>query len=191
MKKLADHFETERLLVCAPRSGQGAVVYKAIMESLDALREWPASLPWAIQEPTPEAAEKYCCDGQRNFLAGTDLPMLIFSRADGGFIGCTGLHRLDLAGTRLEIGYWCRSSRVGQGFVTEAVSGLVQYAQQALTGARLEILTDAANTRSRAVARAAGFILEGTLHRERRAPDGSFRDTCRFIFPAYSSRHRK
>lgn len=186
-----DHFETERLLVRAPQAGQGSVVYEAIVESLDALREWPASLPWAIPEPTLEAAEAYCSAGQRNFLAGTDLPMLIFSRADGGFIGCTGLHRLDISGLRLEVGYWCRTSRAGQGFIREAVRGLVAYAQQTLAGAHLEILTDAANPRSRAVAQATGFILDGTLHRERRAPDGSFRDTCRYIFPAQSPQRRR
>ena len=34
------------------------------------------------------------------------------------FIGGTGLHRIDWAQRQFEIGYWCRSSRVGEGFVT-------------------------------------------------------------------------
>jgi RimJ/RimL family protein N-acetyltransferase len=187
-KDFPDHFETERLIVRAPRAGDGPLVYAATVETLDALRQWPASLPWATAEPSLESAETFCRNGQINFAARTDLPMLIFSKADGSLVGCTGLHRMDMDASRLEVGYWCRTSRAGLGFITEAIKGLVTYARQELSARRLEILTDAQNTRSRLVAERAGFILEGIQRNDRRAPDGSFRDTCVYAMTAPASR---
>ena len=187
-KDFPDHFETERLLVRAPRAGDGPLVYAATVETLGALRQWPASLPWATAEPSLESSESFCRSGEANFLARTDLPMLIFSRADGDLVACTGLHRMDMNATRLEVGYWCRTSRTGQGLITEAIKGLVTFAQEELGVRRLEIITDAQNTRSRYVAERAGFILEGIQRNERRAPDGSFRDTCVYVTEPDASR---
>lgn len=180
-KDFPDHFETARLIVRAPRAGDGPLVYEATVETLDALRQWPASLPWATAEPSLESSESFCRNGETNFRARTDLPMLIFSSADGSLVGCSGLHRMDMNAARLEIGYWCRTSRTGQGLITEAIKGLVTFAQEKLRVRRLEIITDAQNTRSRHVAERAGFILEGIQRNERRAPDGSFRDTCMYV----------
>ena len=43
---------------------------------------------------------------------------------------------------------------------------------------RVELVTDELNLKSRRVAERCGFTLEGTLVNERRAPDGSLRNTC-------------
>lgn len=76
-----------------------------------------------------------------------------------------------------EIGYWCRSSLVGQGLVLEAVQAMVRAGLEDLGANRLEIRCDARNTRSLRVAERAGFTLEATLKHERRANDGSLSDT--------------
>jgi hypothetical protein len=44
--------------------------------------------------------------------------------------------------------------------------------------ARMELITDEENSASRKLAERCDFKLEGTLHRERRAPDGALRNTC-------------
>jgi RimJ/RimL family protein N-acetyltransferase len=69
-------------------------------------------------------------------------------------------------------------AHAGKGYATEAVEALVQLAFGHLGAKRLELVTDWENVRSRKLAERCGFVLEGVLHNERRAPDGTLRDTC-------------
>lgn len=169
---------TERLDMRAPRTGDGTVVYEAVSESLPELRRFLASLPWLVGEYTRAKAEVFCRASQANHLARTDLPYLVFRRDTGRLVGCVGLHRPDWNTPKLEVGYWGRTSETGQGFITEAVSALVAMAFEQLGAARIGLVVDEENTASRRVAERCGFRLEGVLESERRAPDGSLRNTC-------------
>lgn len=172
-----DHLETERLLLRVPKAGDGQTVYEATLETLENLRRWPYSMPWAQFEPSVEASEAFCRTTQAAFLARTDMSMLIFSKADSAFVGCSGLRPTNWAIPKFEIGYWCRKSCVGQGYITEAVRGLAAFACKELGARRLEIRQNASNLRSRNVAERAGFTLEGILCNDRLAADGSTEDT--------------
>lgn len=175
---LPDAVETPRLLLRPPAAGDGLVLHDAIVESLPELRRFLASLPWVAAEQTLASAEVYCRTAQADFLARRDLPFLMFDKASGQLVGATGLHRTVWATPKTEIGYWCRASTTGQGFVTEAVSALATYAFEHIGAVRIEIVTDEQNVASRRVAERCGFTLEGTLRHERRAPDGSLRNLC-------------
>lgn len=177
-REFPDHFATERLQVRSPRPGDGQLVYAAVVETLDELRAWPASLPWALHEPSPEASEAFCRQGHADFLARKDLPMLLFMRESGEFVGASGLHRFNWQVPKFEVGYWCRKQFHGQGLVAEAVRGLLAFAQHHLGARRVECFTDEANGPSRRVAERSGFVLEGVMRNERRNPDGSLRNTC-------------
>jgi RimJ/RimL family protein N-acetyltransferase len=169
---------TERLLLRTPQAGDGPQLLPALQESLPQLRRFLASLPWVAGEQTPESAERWCRNAQANFLARKDLPFLIFERASGELLGACGLHRTVWETPRTEVGYWIRSSRAGQGFVTEAIDALCGYAFAHLQAARIELVVDEDNAASRRVADRCRFQLEGTLRNERRAPDGTLRHTC-------------
>ena len=169
---------TERLDLRPPRTGDGALLLPALQESLPQLRRFLASLPWVAGEQTAESAERWCRNAQANFLARKDLPFLIFERGSGALVGACGLHRTVFETPKTEVGYWVRSSRAGQGFVTEAVHGLCGYAFTHLKAVRVELAVDEENVASRRVADRCGFQLEGTLRSERRAPDGTLRNTC-------------
>lgn len=175
---LPDAVETARLVLRPPRAGDGPALLEAVTESLPELRRFLASLPWVAAEQTLELTETFCRNGQANFLARKDLPFLMFERSSGQLLGGTGLHRTVWETPKTEVGYWCRTSRSGQGFVSEAVGALVEYALRHIRAVRIELVTDAENQRSRRVAERCGFALEGTLRHERRAPDGSLRTTC-------------
>jgi RimJ/RimL family protein N-acetyltransferase len=175
---LPAEIRTERLLLRPPRSGDGAALHEALAESLPQLREFLASLPWVAAEQTLESAELYCRTAQANFIARRDLPFFIFEQSSGGLLGSAGLHRTVWTTPKTEVGYWMRTSRAGNGFVSEAVAALARLAFEHLHAVRVELITDAANARSRRVAERCGFSLEGIHHNERRAPDGSLRHTC-------------
>lgn len=176
--ELPDSLQSERLELRPPRAGDGALLCAAVSESLTALRRFVASVPWAAAEPSVEASETYCRQAQASFLTRSDLPFLLFERATGQLVGCAGLHRPVWATPQLEVGYWCRSSQSGRGFISEAVRTLCSFAFQHLHAMRLELLCDADNQASRRVAERSGFELEGILRHERRSPNGELRNTC-------------
>ncbi len=169
---------TPRLSLRTPRAGDGAMLHQAVLESLPQLREFSASLPWVAGEQSVEASEIHARTAQSNFFARRDFPFVLFAKESGAFIGCAGLHRPDWNTPKVDIGYWCHSAQAGQAYITEAVQELARLGFAQLGLARIEIIVDEKNLGSRKVAEKAGFVLEGILRHERRAPDGGLRNTC-------------
>ncbi len=169
---------TLRLIVRSARASDAQAVNTAVVESMDALRPY---MPWAQTEPSLAQSEGECRRMQARVLLREDLPMLIFERDEDGheaeFIGGTGLHRIDWTVRRFEVGYWCRSSRVGQGFVSEAVEAVTRCAFEQMLARRVEVRMDDGNERSWRVAERAGFTLEGVLRSQSLTPTGEPRDT--------------
>ncbi|OQY84542.1 MAG: GNAT family N-acetyltransferase [Chloroflexi bacterium UTCFX4] len=174
LKDFPDHFETERLLIRAPRPGEGQMVYEAVMESLEQLKLW---MQWAHQEMSPEIQEGISRQMHANFLARQSLPLRLFHKETGELVGGSGLHRFDWDVPRFEIGYWVRTKFEGQGYVTEAVIGITNFAFEKLFAERVEIRMDTNNIRSWRVAERAGFTLEGILRNNARTVNGKLRST--------------
>lgn len=175
--EIPEQFETERLLIRCPRAGDGPIVHASVVDSLAALREFPASLPWAMAEPSVDVSEQYCRESHANHLLRTSLPMLLFRKSDGAHVGSSGLHSFDWAVPKCEIGYWGRSGFNGQGYITEAVKAITAFAFDRLGMRRVESLPDDENTRSWLVCERAGYRLEGVMSNDRVAPDGRLRST--------------
>lgn len=171
---IPDRFETERLIIRAPRAGDGPAGNAAIRESLAELRPW---MPWADPAPTVDETEAVYRRGAARWLAREDFPMVLFRKTDGLFVGGSGLHRINWSVPAMEIGYWIRTSLSGHGYVTEAVEGITAFAFETLGAQRIEIRCDSRNRRSAAVADRAGYALEARFHNHLRAVDGSLRDT--------------
>jgi RimJ/RimL family protein N-acetyltransferase len=169
---------TERLLMRPPQAGDGPVFYAALTESLPELRRFLGALPWVAMEPSLQACELYCRNAQANFVARKDLTFLLLEKSSGEMVGGAGLHRIEWATPKAEVGYWVRTSRCGNGFIREAVTALTAYAFTQLRAVRVELITDEANRASRKVADRCQFNLEGVLHHERRATDGTLVNTC-------------
>lgn len=175
---LPTSLQTEHLLLRVPQPGDGAVVHEAVAQALPELREFLSAVPWVAAEPSVEQSEIFCRNAQANFLARRDMPFLLFERTRGRYVGTVGLHRPDWSIPKVEVGYWRRPDVAGKGWVSEAVTAVVGYAFAQLGAARIELITDARNLASRRVAERCGFTLEGLLRNQRRAADGSLRDTC-------------
>ncbi|AWB43746.1 GNAT family N-acetyltransferase [Paenibacillus sp. CAA11] len=169
MLDIPEQLETERLLIRAPQWGDGKPLNAAIRESLEALRPF---MPFARVTPEPEETEQVVRRGRLHYLDRTDMMMILCDKQTGELLGATGLHRINWDARRFEIGYWIRTSRSGQGLVTEAVNGITGFAVKHLEANRIEVRCDDRNHRSAAVARRAGFTLEGVLHNWKRDEDG-------------------
>ncbi|MCE4538243.1 GNAT family N-acetyltransferase [Pelomonas sp. P7] len=174
-----ERLDGERTVLLAPHAGLGAEMAVVIGQSLSHLRPW---MPWAQEAPTAENAELVVRRMQADFIARRDLCFQIYARrADGSpgrLLGGTGLHRIDWAVRRFEIGYWIRPEAAGQGHVSEAVRLLTALAFGPLAARRVEIRCDPRNLKSRAVAERCGFELEGVLRNNTLGVDGAPRDTA-------------
>jgi len=165
-----EEFQTERLTIRAPRSGDGAEVNAAVLESLAELKPW---MPWAQITPTPEESEANIRSAIAKFIAREDLRLLLFLKGTGTLVGSSGLHRINWTVPGFEIGYWLRTPYCGRGLMTEAVVGITEFARTKLGARRVEIRMADTNARSWQVAERAGFPLEATLHNDKRLGDGT------------------
>ncbi|MEO8132448.1 MAG: GNAT family N-acetyltransferase [Betaproteobacteria bacterium] len=177
LRDIPDAFASSRLRIRAPRAGDGQIVFDAIRESIADLRRFPASLSWALAEPSLDAAEKYCREAYSNFLMRRDLPLLLLLKDTDVVVGSSGLHRMNWAVPKFEVGFWGRSSFQGKGYATEGVAAIVEFAFGTLGARRVEAFPDEANDRSCKVCERVGLTLEGTLRNERIDPDGTLRNT--------------
>ncbi|WP_318617893.1 GNAT family N-acetyltransferase [Sporosarcina sp. YIM B06819] len=171
-----ESFESERLIIRAPKIGDALDVWNAIVDSLPALREW---MPWAQHQPELSVTEENLRKAVADFITRQDLRFHLYSKETGEFVGSSGLHRIDWSIPKFEIGYWLATEFEGNGYITEAVKRIEQFAFEQLGARRVEIRCDEENVKSRSVAERAGFILEGTLRQDSLSADGNvLRNTC-------------
>jgi len=126
----------------------------AIDESLDELLPW---IPFAREEPTTMAdLHARLARYEEDFYAGGDM---LYSVRDAGtkhLVGGVGFYRRVGVGA-LEIGYWIRTGRTGEGIATE-VTGAMTEVGLALDGVtRLEIHVDPTNWASARIPRKLGY----------------------------------
>jgi len=86
---------------------------------------------------------------------------VLVERSTGEFIGDCGLtvQRLD-GGDELEVGYHIRADRQGEGFATEAVCAVRDFAREVLHASRVVAIISPGNQASRRVAEKMGLSFE-------------------------------
>ena len=177
---------TPRLLIRPPQIGDEHAVNAAILESYDLLHEF---MDWANTKPSLKNMETYIQEAVANWIAKKNdepyLPLFMFDKVSGVFIGATGYHHYTWTVPCLEIGYWIRSSYLGRGLMTEAINALTQYAFKQLAVKRIAITCDVDNIRSKKIPERLHYTLEGRLKYHRRKPiSGELSDTL--VFAKYN-----
>jgi RimJ/RimL family protein N-acetyltransferase len=153
---------TPRLVVRCWDPADAPLLKDALDTSLDHLRPW---MPWAASEPQSLEAKVDLLRGFRGaFDLGHDFVYGIFSADESEVVGGSGLHTR-VGEDALEIGYWIRTSRVGNGLATETAAALTRAAFDVCGVDRVEIRVDPGNERSLAVPRKLGYAEEATLRR--------------------------
>ena len=167
--------ETARLTIRSPQPGDGPTFNAAILDSLEGLQTWLGL--YKDGPPTVEESEAFVRQKYGEFVLRQDLMLLCFLKGTDAMVVSSGMHP-NWKVPSFEIGYWCRQPY--QGYVTEAVNGITDFALTHLAAKRVFIRCDTDNHASANVARRAGFELEGTLRHDGRKHDGTLRNT--FIF---------
>ena len=160
LPRFALHADDELQLALLERGDVAALA--ALVESeREHLRPW---MPWASDLST---------GATRGFVEGRALPAI--AEADGfetgiwwrgRLVGACGLHTLYRDPRRGSLGYWLAAEAQGHGIVTRAMRAVTAKAFDDLGFERVDLRTDVANERSRAVADRLGFTFEGVLRRE-------------------------
>src|SRR5688500_10771850 len=151
---IPEEFETERMVIRAPRPGEGAAVNAAIVESLAELKPW---MIWAQAAPTVNESEAHARKAHAQFHAREDLIYRGWLKGSNTFVVGSGLHRIDWSVPRFEVGYWVRTSMARRGYVTEIVDAMTRLAFDTLAAERVEIRCDEGNEKSWRVAERCGF----------------------------------
>lgn len=188
LRDFPESFDTERLTIRSPLLGDGPAMHAAVNESMAELTPW---MPWPKEHASVEDSEASVRRARAAFLERSDLMMLLLHRESGMLVGSSGLHRglhrIDWEVPRFEIGYWCRTRFAGQGYVTEAVRGITDFAFEELGARRVEIRCDTLNEPSVRVAEKVGYHLEGELRHEQISTNGEPRNT--FVYSMLASKY--
>jgi len=179
--KLSLPRETERLILRTPLATDATAIQEAIEESFAELHIW---MDWAATQQSLEVTRTVLKQHQANYEAADDFAISAFLKDTGRFVLSAGLHPRNWKVPSFEIGYWCRTSLQGNGYVTEVVKELTTAAFRDMAAGRVEIRCDSRNRRSRRVAERAGYRLEAILRSDDRANDGSMRDTTVYVLLA-------
>lgn len=123
------------------------------------LRKW---LPWLDTVKRIEDSEQFILHTIEQHSSGQGIHFGIWYQ--GQLAGVVGVHGINWANRRTEIGYWLGADFQGKGLMTEAVAA---YIDQLIFGVwnlnRVSISAATKNVRSRAIPERLGFQLEGII----------------------------
>jgi len=167
----------KRIVVRPYQESDAHAFFEAIAESREHLRTW---LPFAEALLTLEDCRDWIIRQMANWLLREELVFGVWEGTTSRYLGGGGLYPRNWEIGYFEIGYWLRACATGNGYMTEAVQLLTDYAFTKLMANRVEIRCDERNIRSVAVAQRLGFVLEAQLRNDLPALDGMFRTTLVF-----------
>jgi RimJ/RimL family protein N-acetyltransferase len=142
-----------------------------------AIWTWWSIPPMSTRERMAAWVEKAIANRE----AGTELPFAVIHKASGAVAGCTRYMDIHEADRWLEIGWtWYGAAWQRTGVNTECKYLLLCHAFETLGMVRVQLKTDARNSRSRNAIGRLGARYEGTLRRVKIIHDGYIRDTAMY-----------
>lgn len=153
---MRDHFDELTL------TGAGFTLRPLDLSDADALAEGasdPITLKW-LPLPRPYLRE-HAVDWISHHIAPPAFPRAI--DVNGSLAGVIDLKKTDWRAGTTEIGYWLRPAFRGRGLMASSVRLLGDWALTDQGMQRVEIRVATGNLASQRVARAAGYVQEGTL----------------------------
>lgn len=154
--------KTERLIIRPPQQGDAKPLNDAINRSLTEISRW---MPWA-SDPSLKPTEDFIEKGIKQWARKdqTEFPMIIELRSNNQIISASGFNEKSQPDVPMfEIGYWIDSQYSGNGYITEAVNAITQFAFDKFKAVRVQICTQLDNKKSISVAKRCGFIQEAIL----------------------------
>ena len=156
------------------------MLLEAIDESIVELRQF---LPWAHSPQTKEKQAERMHKIISEIGQGGDLYYHFFDGKDHAFLGCVGLHHSTSNNKAFELGYWCRSSRTGEGWTTLVAQCMVVLGLKHLHAERIQCCYNEANMASQRIANKVGFNQEARLKNYETQPNETQKKAGSLIKP--------
>ena len=152
--------ETERLILRVPAHSDYREWAALRHDSRDYLIPWEPT--WAEDHLSRRSFTNRVYWSNRSMQKETAYPFFMFRKFDGAFVGAITLDNIrrgpNQTGT---MGYWTGLPFARQGYMAEAVQGVVEFAFKALDLSRIESACLPDNVPSRGVLEKSGFKYEG------------------------------
>ena len=137
-----------------------------------------------------ERSEENSRRAYSQFLIREDITLRLIHKQTGLFLGSSGLHPRNWDVPKFEVGYWCRTRFERQGYITEAVNGILKFGFETVGARRIQIHCDSTNHRSIRVAERVGMKREGEMRNYELGADGTLSDELIFALTDEDWRQR-
>ncbi len=176
MIDLPDRIETERLYLRPYRAGDGAWYFAAGQRNREHLARFEDDNA-ILSAANEHEAEILVRDLAADWVARKVFFMGIFDKNSDKFVGqiYIGVGNWDIP--EFQIGYFADVDNEGKGYVSEAVTAVLDFLFEYFKAHRVSLETNEINDRSLRVAERCGFLREGLFRQNRKNPDGSFSNT--------------
>jgi ribosomal-protein-alanine N-acetyltransferase len=152
--------ETERMTLRLPQHADYTAWTRLRQASAAFLVPWEPV--WSEDHLSRKSFTNRVYWANRAVTQGTALPLLLIRRSDGVLLGAITLDNIRRgpaqAGT---LGYWMGAAHIRQGYMREAILGVVHHAFSVLDLSRIEAACLPENAASRGVLEKCGFKYEG------------------------------
>ncbi|MBJ3761230.1 GNAT family N-acetyltransferase [Maribius pontilimi] len=152
--------ETDRLTLRPPQHGDYGAWSDLRRRSADFLKRWEPT--WADDHLTRKSFTNRVYWANRSIRNETAIPLFMIRRSDKSLVGAITLDNVRRGPAQSgTLGYWIGEAHARQGYMTEAIAGIVHYAFFKMDLSRVEAACLPENAASRGVLERAGFKYEG------------------------------
>ncbi len=161
-------FASKRLIIRPVQLSDTESLLEASTDTHSVLKRW---LNWANSRPSIDSCRSFVSSACSELELHKRYVMLGFHRSHNSLVACAELTP-NWKIPSFNIGFWVRKQYFRQGYASEIVHGLCDYAITHYSAKRLEIHCSEHNHRCAAVAKRFGFQMEAVLKKHRIDPDG-------------------
>jgi len=149
-----------KILLRPYRMSDADSLHKAIRESIKEISPW---LPFAHEGYAVKETKDWLKKRNKEWNKGFTYDFGIFDAKDGSLIGGCGINGPIHMMHHANLGYWVRTSRIGQGAAPAATRLLAKWGFDVLKLNRIEVVVAVGNEKSLRAALKAGAKREGVL----------------------------
>ncbi len=159
-RKAGVRLETPRLVLRPPEAEDQESWIRLRAESRTFLEPWEPL--WAHDHLTKRAYRNRVVWAQRLIDEGKGAPLFLHRKEDGALVGAITLDNIRRGPSQAAtVGYWVGEVHAKQGFMTEALGAVKEFAFEGLDLSRIEAACLPENAASRALLERVGFKYEG------------------------------
>ena len=106
MSNVFTNLQTTNFILKIPQPDDAPILYQGILDTIEELRKFPNSWPWAVDEPSLEKAKAFCFGAYSKCLRLYKFSFLIFDKKNDNFVGVLEAKRCNPRENMYEVILW-------------------------------------------------------------------------------------